>query len=61
MLIADLEFLIVVKENIAKTGLRGLLNTLKKLGKLPALDVIQKSGGGGDDDEEGEEEEEKKK
>ncbi len=59
MLIADLEFLIVVKENIAKSGLRGILNTLKKLGKLPALGVIQKSGGGGDDDDE--EEEEKKK
>lgn len=51
MLIADLEFLVIVKEALGKKGLRGLVDTLKKLGKLPAP-VVQKSGGGGDDDDE---------
>jgi hypothetical protein len=49
LLIADLEFLVIVKKAIKTKGLRGLVETLKKLGKLAA--VIQKSGGGGDGDD----------
>lgn len=54
MLIADLEFLIVVKERVKGSGLRDLLNTLKKLGRTPVLSRIRKSGGGGGRDEDDE-------
>lgn len=50
LLIADLEFLVIVRDTIKKNGLRGIIDTLKKLGRV-AAPVIQKSGGGGDDDE----------
>ncbi|MBN2121731.1 hypothetical protein JW721_01575 [Candidatus Micrarchaeota archaeon] len=50
LLIADLEFLVIVRDTVKKNGLRGMIETLKKLGKATAP-IIQKSGGGGDDDE----------
>ena len=50
MLIADLEFLVVLKKNLKKMGLKELLNTLGKLGKLPALGALKKEGGGDEDD-----------
>ena len=43
MLIADLEFLIVVKQKLKKMGLRELINTLRKLGKVPGLGATQKT------------------
>ncbi len=58
MLIADLEFLIVVKGKLKKMGLRDLMNTMKKLGKSKLGDIMHKEGGGGDDDEDEEEEKE---
>ena len=57
MLIADLEFLVVVKGKLKRMGLRELLDTLRKLGKANVGAVIHKEGGGGDDDEEEDKEE----
>ncbi|MBD3397587.1 hypothetical protein GF412_00435 [Candidatus Micrarchaeota archaeon] len=56
MLIADLEFLLAVKKRLKKMGLRDLLDTIKKMGKIPGLAGITFREGGGDDDEEDEEE-----
>ncbi|MBD3389854.1 hypothetical protein GF415_02760 [Candidatus Micrarchaeota archaeon] len=50
MLIADLEFLVVLKKNLKKMGLKDLLKTLGKLGKLPALGALKKEGGGDEGD-----------
>ncbi len=50
LLIADLEFLVIVRDTVKKNGLRGMIDTLKKLGKA-AAPIIQKSGGGDGDDE----------
>jgi len=59
MLIADLEFLIVVKGKLKKMSLRDLLKTMKKLGKTPEphAAIIHKHGGDDDDEEENEKEE----
>lgn len=43
MLIADLEFLIVVKKKLKTMGLRELVETLKKLGKFPSLGATQRT------------------
>ena len=62
MLIADLEFLVVVKAKLKKMGLRDLMDTLNKLGKIPGIGrIIQKKSGGDDDNGEDEEEEEEEK
>ena len=62
MLIADLEFLIVVKTKLKKMGLRDLLGTLSKIGKISGIGtIIHKEGGGGDDDDEDKEEDKKSK
>ena len=55
MLIADLEFLLAIKKRVKNMGLRDLLDTIRKMGKIPGLAGIIFKEGGDDDDEEEEE------
>lgn len=53
MLIADLEFLLAIKKGLRKMGLRDLLDTISKMGKIPGLaGIIFKEGGDDDDKDE---------
>ncbi len=55
MLIADLEFLLAVKKRVKNMSLRNLLDTIRKMGRIPGLSGIKFNEGDGDDDEDKEE------
>ncbi|MCP4647438.1 MAG: hypothetical protein GY852_06850 [bacterium] len=59
MLIADLEFLLAVKKRVKGMGLRDLLETIRKMGKIPGLSGMKFMGGGDDDDKDKDKEESK--